>query len=213
MRLRIVATLLLAGCTVRGAPRFVLLESDSYGCGAAEGLGCGLAIAPVLHRIDELEGVAESSVSWDGRYFRIEVLHGADPDGVATAATALLEGEACCVTSSRGKAAHAQPDQWFNEEQTVALSRHEASVIASDFASKIEAEVTLEHDAAERLHTVLREELEIAFEHAHAAGGGVERLWEQLPDAWPRFETRIAEFLPTEQREQVAVVVARELND
>jgi hypothetical protein len=64
---------------------------------------------------------------------------------------------------------------------------------------------------AERLHNVLREEFERAFEQAHVAGGCVERLWEQLPEAMPRFESRVTVFLTPEQREQVLAVVEREL--
>src|SRR5262245_13196648 len=175
-------------------PRFVFLKAD-YGCGAADGLGCGLAIAPVLERIDALDGVTESSTSWDGQSFRIEVEPGADADAVAAAAAALLEGDATCVSASHGPAAAGEPGRWYNAAQTVALSRHEAGVIASDWSAEIESEVSLEPAKAQRLRDVLREELEGAFERAHAAGGGVHRLWEQLPDAWPRFETRLAEFL------------------
>lgn len=209
LRLLIVGSL-LAACAAP-APRALLLESASYGCGAADGLGCGLAIAPVLHQIDALDGVAGSSVSWDGRTFRIELEPGADPERVGAAATALLEGEACCVTESRGKAAPGEPGRWYDEEGTVALSRHEASVIAAHYASTIAAEVALEPATAKRLQTVLREELERAFEQAHAEGGGVHRLMEQLPESWPRFETRMAEFLTPEQSEQVSAIVAREL--
>lgn len=213
MRFVLAMPVFLAGCAAPSGWRFVLLESESYGCGAAEGLGCGLAIAPVLHRIDDIEGVAESSVSWDGRLFRIEVLPGVDRERVVAEASALLEGEPCCVTASRGKATPAQPDHWFNEEQTVALSRHEAGVIASDFFTRIAAEITLDDDLAERLQAVLREELERSFEQAHASAGGVNRLWEQLPAAWPRFEARIAEFLTPEQSEQVSAILARELDE
>ncbi len=205
--------LLLIGCTTSSASDcFVVLESDSYGCGAAEGLGCGLAIAPVLVAIDELDGVAESSVSWDGRYFRLEVHPGADPDEVALAAAGLLEGESCCVTAPRGKASPAKPDEWYNAEGTLALSRHEAGVIASDFASKIAAEITLEPARAERLHTVLREELERSFERAHAAGGGVHRLWEHLPQARADLESRL-DFLTSDEKSRVLAVLDRELEE
>ena len=210
MRSLIVSAVLLASCAAPSS-RTVHLESTSYGCGAAEGLGCGLAIAPVLERIDALEGVAESSTSWDGRTFRIELAPGADPERVAREAVALLEGETCCVVPPRGKAASEGPEEWFNAEQTVALSRHEASVIAADFAAKIAAEVPLEPALAERLHAVLLEELELAFERAHAAGGGVHRLGEQLPTAWPRLEARLAEFLTKEEAERVTAVLSREL--
>lgn len=212
MKLHLFVVSLLAACATP-APRYVLLESASYGCGAADGLGCGLAIAPVLHEIDALDGVAGSSVSWDGRTFRVEVEPGADPERVGAAAAALLDGEACCVTESRGQAASGEPDHWYDEQGTVALSRHEASVIAAHYASTIAAEVALEPATAERLHAVLREELEHAFEQAHAQGGGVHRLMEQLPESWPRFEARMAEFLTPEQSEQVSAIVARELGE
>ena len=183
----------------------VFLESESYRCGAAEGLGCGLAIAPVLESIDALDGVAESSVSWDGRYFRIALLPGADASSVATEAAALLEGEACCVAAPRG-AAEARPDEWFDLEHTVELSRYEAGVIAADFASQIAAEAALAGPDAEHMEAVLREELEHAFERAHAQGGGVYRLREQLPEVRTGFEGRLG-FLTPDQRSRIAALL------
>jgi hypothetical protein len=211
MRPALAAALLLTGCAAPSVRRYVLLESESYMCGAAEGLGCGLALQPLLESIDGLEGVVESGASWDGRTIRVELLPEADPDQVASAATALMEGEACCVTEPRGQAEPGKNDQWFNSKQTVALSRHEAGVIASDFANAISAEVQLEPGVAERVHAALREELERAFEQAHAAGGGVHRLWEQLPTARPKLEARLAELLTPAQSEQVWAVIDREL--
>lgn len=213
MRHAIIAGILLLGACASAdeGARFVLIESESYGCGAAEGLGCGLAIAPVLEAMDELDGVARSSVSWDGRTFRVEIEPGGDADEVAAAATGLLEGDACCVTPSRGRASPSEPERWYDAAQTVELSRHEASVIAADHARAIAAEVPLENAVAERLHAILREEVERAFEQAHAAGGGVDRLWEELPEASSRFEARIAELLTPEQSAQVLAIIEREL--
>jgi hypothetical protein len=203
----------LAGCAASsGERRVVLLESDSYRCGAAEGLGCGLALAPVLDAIDGLDGVAASAVSWDGTRFRIEVRPGADPDRIAAAAAALLEGESCCVVAPRGEAAPAEPGEWFDSERTLALSRHEAGVIAADFTARIAAEATLDAAAAERLHALLRGALEDAFERAHAAGGGVPRLWEELPRARAAFESRL-DFLAPEERATVAAALDRELRE
>jgi hypothetical protein len=205
------ATLLLAGCATGAASgRVVVLESDSYGCGAVEGLGCGLAIAPVLETMDRLDGVAESSVSWDGRTFRIEFARGADPERVAAEAAELLEGEACCVTPPRGKAKPGTPDEWFDSRRTVALSRHEADVLAAEFVEAVSAETALDAEASERLHAVTREELRQAFERAHAAGGGVERLHDQIPEARARFAARL-EFLAPERRDQVLAALDRRL--
>jgi len=204
---------LLAGCASTGSSNFLILESQSFGCGAVEGLGCGLALAPVLQSLDELDGVLESRVSWDGRTFRLELEPGADSGSVVVAAAELLECEACCVTTPRGEAAPAPAGRWFDREETVALSMHEAGVIAADFASEITAEVELDPAPAERLHALLREELEHAFRSAHEAGGGVARLWEELPSAWPRFEARLAEFLTPEQVQQVTTIVRREMDE
>jgi hypothetical protein len=211
--LLVLSIALLAGCASSGSPRYVLIESDSYGCGAAEGLGCGLAIAPLLERIDELDGVAKSSVSWDGRLFRIEVAPGADSERVTAAATALMEGEACCVTAARGAAAPGEPGRWYDAVQTVDLSRHEASVIAADFAAQISSQASLDPAEAARLQDILREELEVAFERAHAAGGGIPRLWEELPAARTRCEARLSTFLTPEELERVAAVVDHELQE
>jgi len=210
MRFTIATLLLIAGCAAPSGSRFLYVDSDSYCCGAAEGLGCGLAIAPVLEQIDEVDGVAESATSWDGRQFRIELQHGADPDQVAQAAQRIMEGDATCTVEPRGKAAAGRPDRWYNAEQTLELSRHEAGVIASDFAAKIEAEVPLDPAVAERLHVIIREELERAFEQAHDEGGGVWRLQEQAASVMPRFEARIAELLTPDQARQVAAIIARE---
>lgn len=213
MRLHLAAIALLASCAASPAREdFVFLESEAYGCGAAPGLGCGLAIAPVLERIDAEEGVAESSVSWDGRYFRIELTPSADEDRVVSAAASAL-GEGAGRVSSADRAAALEGVRWLSSEQTVALSLHEADVLATDFAAEIAGEAALDERTAQRLQTTLREELEGAFERAHAAGGGVDRLWAEFPAARSRFEERLAEFLTPDQRVQVSAILAREFDE
>jgi len=188
------------------------LESDSYACGAAEGLGCGLALAPALGRIDALDGVERSSVTWDGRTFRVELEPGADPERVAEAAAAALEGWAERI-DAREAASAAGSMGWYDAEGTEQLSRYEASVIAERLSASVEAEVALETEAAAELHALIRTELERAFARAHAAGGGVERLYEQLPEGTQRIRERVALLLSPEQAEQVMAVLTRETGD
>ena len=191
----------------------MILESESYGCGAAEGLGCGLAIAPVLEQIDTLEGVEESSVSWDGRYFRIELVPGSDPDRVAAEAASLLEGEACCVTASRGKAKPAEADQWFNSEETLALSRHEASVIASDLMAEVQAEVELEPDAAEKVGNRLPRGAGARLRAGARPGRRCAPPVGAAPRGWTRLEARIAELLSQDQARAVLATLEREIQE
>lgn len=213
MRLDLVILTLLAGCaSSQTGARVILLQSQSYRCGAAPDLGCGLAVAPVLQRIDALEGVAESRVSWDGRYFRIELRSNADGDRVATAVSAVL-GEGAARLASAASKTESKRERWLNWKETVDLSRYEAGVIAADFTRDIVEGVQLEAATAERLERTLREELTLAFERAHAAGGTVARLWEQFPEARVRFEARIAEFLTAEQRAQLSTILDQAMEE
>ncbi|TAJ03269.1 MAG: hypothetical protein EPO68_17535 [Planctomycetota bacterium] len=210
LRVALLALLVTACASPSREPRYVVLTSNAYMCGAADGLGCGLAIAPKLAEIDRLDGVASSGVSWDGRLFRIELAPGADGERVAAAVDAVLEGEACCVTPALGNAAAPEPDTWYDARRIVELSRHEAGVIAAWFAEEVAAEVALDATAAEKTHALIREHLERAFERAHAVGGGVFRLREQLPAGRADFAARL-EFLPLELRARVLAVVDRQL--
>jgi len=205
-----VALLVLLAACGRSASSdgVVVLESGSYGCGVEEGLGCGLALAPVLATLDDIEGVEHSAVSWDGRRFRITLEPGADGERVAAAAASVLEGDerrVAAATASGGADEH-----WWNAEGTVALSRHEAGVLGADLAADLVVEAELGDEDARRLATILHEELEGAFERAHAAGGGIHRLWEELPAGRAAFEERL-EFLDAERRARVAAFLDREL--
>jgi hypothetical protein len=199
---------LLAACSSTGARNaYVVLQSDSYICGAAEGLGCGLAIAPALAQLDALAGVQESRVSWDGRWFRIQLEPGASPERVAEAAAAVLEGPA-----QRVDVEHAPVEEgaWWNEQGTLELSLHEASELAADFTADIAATVELDEAQRAQLGALLREEIAQAFERAHAAGGGIPRLWEELPQARAQFAKRL-DFLDVVQRSKVLEFLDRAL--
>jgi hypothetical protein len=200
---------LLAGCAAAPASeRLVLLETDAYACGAAEGLGCGLALAPALTALDEVEGVAESRVSWDGRYFRIDLLPGADAERVAAAAGNALEG------SERRLPASDLPGGagagWWNAAGTVELSRYEARVLAERLTAGIAQEQELPAETRQQLSTFLHAELKQAFEQAHAAGGGIERLREQVPQRRADLASRL-DFLTAAQRAEVLGYLDREL--
>jgi hypothetical protein len=72
--------LLLAACAATGGTRFVRVDPDAFRCAAAEGPGCGLASAPKLAAIDQLDGVVASSASWTGWRSWIDVEAGPEPE-------------------------------------------------------------------------------------------------------------------------------------
>jgi hypothetical protein len=102
--------------------------------------------------------------------------------------------------------------RWLNCERTLELSRFEAGILAADFSADIAAEAELDEADRRRVDAILREEIERAFERAHAAGGGVQRLWEQLPQARIDFEARIG-FLAPAQRARIAGFLDRTFDE
>ncbi len=210
------AAFLLVGCASAPAREsFLLLETPDYGCGAVEGLGCGLALAPVLARIDALPGVDRARTSWTGRYVRIALRSGTDPDEVAPAVAAVLGENAHRVKGGMLRASTAEMvdvDRWLDSAETVELSRAEARHLAGDFVRDIAGDLSFDEATSRRLAPILESELASAFERAHAAGGGVHRLWEQFPEARRRFEERLAGVLSEDDRARVTGWLARALD-
>lgn len=188
-----------------------MFESQDYMCGAEEGLGCGLVLAPMLADLDRLAGVEESRTSWSGRFIRIELEPDADVERVASAAAAVVGGEPHRAPAVP-REGHTAGERWLNSDETVQLSRHEAGVLAADFSSELSGEVGVGGATAAEIETILREELTRVFEEAHAAGGGLQRLWEGFPDARVRFEERVAPLLDAQQRERLAGYLEREMS-
>ncbi len=205
----LLSALLAAACAAVTSDRtgVVVLESQAYACGAEEGLGCGLLLAPMLADLDRVDGVVESRTSWDGRLFELRLAPGADPERVARDAAVVVGGNPLRVDAAReGR------ERWFNSAGTVDLSRHEAGVLAARFAAELEAEVLVNPATAGQVEEILREELTLAFERAHAAGGGLERLWPEVAAARASFEPRVAPLLSEEQRARLGAYLDRELS-
>ena len=206
----LLSALLAAACAAVTSDRtgVVVLESQDYACGAEEGLGCGLRLAPLLADLDQVDGVVESRTSWDGRMLELWLAPGADPERVARDAAAVVGGNSLRVDA----AAREGVERWFDSAQTVDLSRHEAGVLAARFSAELAAEAGVDPATASQVEEILREELTLAFERAHAAGGGLERLWPEVAAARATFEPRVAPLLSEEQRARLGAYLDRALS-
>jgi hypothetical protein len=215
VRARTCALLALAavasGCAA-SPPRapLIVLQSSAYQCSVEPGLGCGLELAPVLARLDQIEGVESSHASWDGRHFRIALRPAADEQHVARQAMALLDGSDVRRVESRWKRAELEDQRrWFDADETLELSRHEAGVLAAQQAAALSEEIALDAPSSAQLLALLRAVLLRAFEHAHAQGGGLHRLRACLLEARGGFEQRL-DFLHPGQRARVAAYLDRQ---
>jgi hypothetical protein len=70
--------------------RQIVFTVEGLTCPAVKGLGCGHRIAPVLARLDKVEGVEKSSANRTGTMLRISVASSADRDKVAEATREIL---------------------------------------------------------------------------------------------------------------------------
>lgn len=210
--LALALALVVGGCAAtRARAPLVVLQSSAYGCGAEPGLGCGLELAPVLERLDEIEGVETSHVTWDGRHFRLALQQGADEQRVVDWAIAVLEGGDVRRVDERWEHEELEDHRrWFDAEETLALSRHEAGVLAQQHASALGTELALDAQSSAQLLALLRAVLLRAFEQAHAQGGGLHLLHANLLEAREHFEQGLG-FLHPGQRARVADYLERQL--
>ncbi len=186
----------------------LILESGSYGCGAEDGLGCGLELAPMLADLDQVPGVEHSSASWDGRYVRLELASDANREHVVDAAAQRMHGDARPLDPSRVPTA-ARPG-WWDAASTIELSRYEAGVLARDYANEIAAVASLADEERERIHGALHKLLLDAFEDAHAQGGGLHRLHDAVVRRRAGFEDGLT-YLSSDQRTRIGQLIDEHL--
>jgi hypothetical protein len=65
--------------------RQIVLKVEGLTCPAVKGLGCGHRLAPVLARLNKIDGVEKSFSNWPGTLLRISVAPSADRDKDAAA--------------------------------------------------------------------------------------------------------------------------------
>src|SRR2546421_2974416 len=73
--------------------REVVFDVQNLECPAVKEVGCGSMLAPVLARLDRIEGVSRSFSNWTGTRLRISLAPGADRKAVAARVRALLSDD------------------------------------------------------------------------------------------------------------------------
>jgi hypothetical protein len=136
-------------------------------------------LAPVLARIDQVPGVAESRADWEGRHVLIRVAPGARPDEVVARAIPILGAGARrldAAAESERLASFRRGDSWMRSGETIRLSRREASVLGARFAQAASVRAGLNEAQRSHLEGVLTEEISKHFEEMHAAGKGPDEV-------------------------------------
>jgi hypothetical protein len=112
--------------------REIVFNIQNLQCPAVEGVGCGSMLAPVLARIDRVEGVSRGFCNWTGTRLRISAAPGSDRNNVAERVQALLAGEGHEPVRAEGKEfiEALQGEDWHSADRLVDLSSYEFRTIA-----------------------------------------------------------------------------------
>jgi len=112
--------------------REIVFNVENLQCPAVKGVGCGSMLAPVLARIDRLEGVSRSFSNWTGTRLRISAAPGVDRNTVAERVQALLSADGRQPVDVAGKefTQALQNEDWHSAARLVDLSSYEFHAVA-----------------------------------------------------------------------------------
>lgn len=150
-------------------------------------------LAPVLARLERIDGLAEVRVDCGGRYFLVRA---AEPGALDRALPAVREvlGAAAAPVEGPARARHlahsARGELWFDASTVRGLSYVEGRMLAARLCDAVGPRLPGAPGAREALFDAARTELFAALDHAHDTGGrsGPGWFWKE----WPAIAARIA---------------------
>ena len=168
----------------------------------------------MLALLDDVTGVRDSRIDHSGRYFLLELEPGADAARVVEGSRAVLEDarrpderveDELVLGFRRG-------ETWLRADETIALSREEARILAERDGNAAAREIGLDERKTRDLVRVTEEEIAAAFDRIHAAGRGLdESAQAEFARAGERVVERSRAFLTAEEAERLRAVVAERL--
>ncbi|MGH7179544.1 MAG: hypothetical protein ACREJC_19365 [Tepidisphaeraceae bacterium] len=138
MRLELCTSFLLfATCAASAPPTSqptteILFRVEKLGCTLVEGVGCGHLLAPMLARIDGIEGVLRTYSNWTGSVLRVSVAPGYDAPAVAERVRKFLtdEQQNPARIETEEAAATLRDQKWWDVVRIVELTSYEYRTFA-----------------------------------------------------------------------------------
>lgn len=133
--------------------REIVFHVESLQCPAVKGVGCGSMLAPVLARIDRVDGVSRSFANWTGTRLRISAAPGADRNAVADRVAAQLSADGRRPVRVDGSefGQTLQREDWHSAERLVDLSSYEFRTIAKRRLAAFADDEGLDSDRRKKL--------------------------------------------------------------
>ena len=154
--------------------REIVFNVENLQCPAVKGVGCGSMLAPVLARIDRVDGVSRSFTNWTGTRLRISIAPAADRSMVADRVGSLLSADERQPARVDGnKVAQAlQHESWYSAARLVDLSSYEFRTIAKRRLAAFADAERLDADRRERLLRLVDQLWERSAEGLDQPGSG-----------------------------------------
>jgi hypothetical protein len=151
-------------------------------------------LAPVLARLEGLEGVAGASVESSGRFFALELCADADTELTRSRVLRAL-GPGARLLSREATAAQlegkAVGEPWFSSREIRGLSLVEGRILVARATSAASKTAALDEPARCALEEALRHELFALIGRVHDQGGRASTRW--LAPEWPAMAERALE--------------------
>lgn len=142
----------------------LVFRAETLRCPLVEGVGCGHLLAPLLARLDRLEGVRQSMSNWTGTLVRVKVDDPAVIGRVAREVQAVLTAEghsAQAVTAEEADKVLAS-EQWRGAARMVDLTSYEYHTFSLRTAKAFAEREKLDPDVAARLLRIVEEQWDAA---------------------------------------------------
>ena len=189
--------------------RQIIFNVESLQCPAVKGVGCGSMLAPVLGRIDHVDGVSRSFSNWTGTRLRIAAAPGADVDAVAEKVRALLwaDGHQPVRVNGSQFTQALQNEDWHSAARLIDLSSYEFHIIAKRRLSAFADSEKLDGAKRQKLLTLadqLWDESADGLEQPGEEPGAYGRYWRSRLDRFVgAYINRARDVLTSEQAERL----------
>jgi hypothetical protein len=164
--------------------------------------------------LDEIHGVAESRVDWTGTRFLLTLEGDATKSRIGELAASTLGEGARLLDNDEVRDvldSYRKGETWMRAGETLRLSRFEAGVLAKRYGNEAAAEMALGEEEKRKLVSLFEQELDRAFESAHA-GEGIKAVPAEFEAAAKRILDSSAGFLNSEQQASLADYLKRYVN-
>lgn len=154
--------------------REIVFNVENLQCPAVNGVGCGSMLAPVMARVDRVNGVSRSFTNWTGTRLRISAAPGSDRNAVADRVGALLSADGRQPVRVEGSdfAQALQREDWYSTTRLVDLSSYEFRTIAKRRLAAFADAERLDKDRRDKLLSLVDPLWERSVEGLDQPGSG-----------------------------------------